>query len=329
MSARRLRELARRWVDEAGGADAETMIVQVLETRGSTPREAGARMLVRVGAGVGAGADVGVGVGAAAGTDGQACHGTIGGGHLEWRAIARARALLAAGAVPDAVPGAGECRAESDASDWIREPVVLGPSLGQCCGGAVVLGYRRLDARALADWPPPQPLFRLCLYGAGHVGRALVRQLAPLDVVVDWFDEREAAFADAGADPVDGVATIRRHRVEGLDAEAAASAAGSFHLVATHSHDLDLRIVEAILRRDAHGWLGLVGSRTKRARFEHRLLARGVDAGALARMHCPIGIDGLPSKAPEILALAVAAQLAGVALGAPTAFAGRVDEALR
>ncbi len=306
MNARRLRELAQRLAvggpDPAPGAGDDAMIVQVLETRGSAPREAGACMLVRS----------------------HDSHGTIGGGHLEWQAIGRARAHLDA-AARTGRPGRG-------ASGWIRESVALGPSLGQCCGGAVVLGYRRLDAGALAEWPVPAPLFHLHLYGAGHVGRALVRQLALLDVIVDWFDERDAMFAQADADPCSdpGVATIRRHCVDGLDAEARAAPAGVFHLVATHAHDLDLRIVEAILARDDHAWCGLIGSRTKRVRFERRLAAHGIGAEALARMTCPIGIGGVTSKSPELIALAVAAQMAAVALDAracgASATAGRTRE---
>jgi xanthine dehydrogenase accessory factor len=87
------------------------------------------------------------------------------------------------------------------------------------------------------------------------------------------------------------------------------AAPAAFYLVLTHSHDLDLRITEAVLRRGDFGFLGLIGSATKRARFLSRLAQRGVAADAIARLTCPIGVAGIPGKQPEQIALAVAAQL--------------------
>jgi xanthine dehydrogenase accessory factor len=257
------RNAAARWLatGEAG------VVVEVVETAGSVPRESGTRMLVSATQAVG----------------------TIGGGHLELLAIQNARALLAG------VPG----------FEPVERHYPLGPALGQCCGGAVTLRFARLDARAAHEWPAAAPRFLLQLYGAGHVGRAIVRLLSAIPCRVQWIDERESEFpADAALPP-----HIERICVEPVEAEVDVAPAGAFYLVLTHRHDLDLRIAEAILRRGDFGYLGLIGSRTKRARFLHRYEQRGIPAEALARMTCPIGVPGIAGKEPDVIAVAVVAQL--------------------
>ena len=253
-------------------AGRRAVVVRVAETRGSAPREAGTRMLVAV----------------------DEAAGTIGGGHLELKAIDEARAMLQAG---DAAPRSHH--------------YPLGPALGQCCGGAVTLGFERLDAEALATWPVAAPRFFLQLYGAGHVGRAIARALAPLNVRVDWIDEREdefpAQFFETGAAPWPD--HIRKVCVDAVEAEVRCAPAAAYYLVLTHRHDLDMRITEAILARGDFGFLGLIGSRTKRQRFIHRFERRGLASEAIARMTCPIGIAGIEGKEPEVIAAAVVAQL--------------------
>jgi xanthine dehydrogenase accessory factor len=242
-----------------------TVVVDVVRTRGSVPREAGTRMLV----------------------DADAIAGTIGGGNLEWHAIATARRML------------------SDASHRpADEDIALGTSLGQCCGGAVTLRYRMLDAASLAAWQAASHVPTIQVHGAGHVGRAIVHVLALCDVDVQWIDERETAFPDAPS-----AANVQRVCVDAVEAEVAVAPPGCFHLVLTHQHDLDLRIVEAILRRDDFAFLGLIGSATKRRRFAQLLRERGVDDGVLARMTCPIGVPGIGGKEPAQIAIAVVAQL--------------------
>jgi xanthine dehydrogenase accessory factor len=242
------------------------VLVTVARTEGSVPREAGTRMLV--------------------GTDSVA--GTIGGGHLDLQAIARARGLLA-----DAVT------APQDLA------IALGPTLGQCCGGVVTLRHSRLDAQALAAWPQAQPRFFLQLYGAGHVGRAIAALLATLPCRVQWIDARDDEFPAGMALP----AHIEKVCAEPVEAEVAHAPPGSHVLVLTHSHDLDFAIVQAWLKRGDFAFLGLIGSRTKRARFEHRLLARGHAHEAVARVCCPIGVPGLAGKEPEVVAISAVAQL--------------------
>ena len=248
------------------------MVVRVAETRGSAPREAGTRMLVAL----------------------DEAAGTIGGGHLELQAIDEARAMLRSG---EAAPRSHH--------------YPLGPALGQCCGGAVTLRFEQLDAEALAAWPVAAPRFFLQLYGAGHVGRAIARALAPLNVSVDWIDERNdefpAQFFATGAAPWPD--RIRKVCVDAVEAEVRCAPAGAYYLVLTHRHDLDMRITEAILARGDFGFLGLIGSRTKRQRFIHRFERRGLASEAIARMTCPIGIAGIEGKEPEVIAAAVVAQL--------------------
>lgn len=240
------------------------VVVAVGATQGSVPRESGTRMLVAA----------------------DEVLGTIGGGHLELQAIADARALLAR-------DGAA-----------FEQGIALGPSLGQCCGGALRLHFTPLAADEPAAWPDEPPRFFLQLYGAGHVGRAIVKLLAELPCQVQWVDERESEFPTTAWPP-----HIQKLCVEPVEAEVAAAPPGAFYLVLTHSHVLDLALAEAILKRGDFAWFGLIGSKTKRARFEHRLLERGFAAEAVARMVCPIGLPGLVGKQPEVLAVAVVAQL--------------------
>jgi xanthine dehydrogenase accessory factor len=240
------------------------VVVEVAAHRGSVPREAGTRMLVAR----------------------HEVQGTIGGGHLELRAIADARRLL---------------RGEAVAAE---QHIPLGPALGQCCGGAVTLRLQPLSDSRPALWTLPEPRFTLQLYGAGHVGRAIVRLLEGIACRVQWIDEREDQFP---AGP--SAAHIERLCVEPVEAEVSRAPPGAFYLVLTHSHELDLAITQAVLKRGDFGWLGLIGSKTKRQRFMHRFEQRGIAPDALARLTCPIGLPGIAGKEPEVIAVAVVAQL--------------------
>lgn len=267
-TAARLRRTAADWL--AAGRPA--VVVEVIRTRGSAPREAGTRMLVAA----------------------DAVQGTIGGGHLEWQAIADARARLARRTTRgDEAPH--------------EQSLALGPSLGQCCGGEMTLRYAPLDAASLASWPAVAPRFHLQLYGAGHVGRAIVALLADIDCRVLWIDEREAEFAAAGARALPQ--HIETLCVDAVEAEVAHAPPQSHYLVMTHEHALDLRITEAILKRGDFAFCGLIGSATKRARFIHRFEERGVPHEAIDRLTCPIGLPGIAGKEPAVLAIAVVAQL--------------------
>jgi xanthine dehydrogenase accessory factor len=297
------------------------VLVTVAVVEGSGPREPGAHMLVSA----------------------SGLADTIGGGHLELRAIDIARAMLADGRLRH------------------LERFALGPSLGQCCGGVVHLAFELVDAAQAAllaqrrhedsyrlvalDGAPDvalldaqgrllqgdaaprcaldrstyllqeqdgrrwlvdavrAPRAHLVLFGAGHVGAAIVRALAELPCTVTWVDEREDMF------PPQLPANVRIEASDVPEALVAEAPAGASYLVMTHSHALDQRLTEAIMARADVGWFGLIGSHTKRKQFEHRLRARGVDAGRIEAMVCPIGMAGIANKAPAVIAASVAAQL--------------------
>ena len=245
------------------------VVVEVTTTQGSVPRESGTRMLVAA----------------------DEVLGSVGGGHLELLAIAQARQMLTT-------------TASAPQQNPQETYYPLGPKLGQCCGGALTLRFTPLAADEPAAWTQPAPRFHLQLYGAGHVGRAIVKLLEGIDCRVAWIDEREDQFPSSALPP-----HIQKVCVEPVEAEVATAPPGAMFLVLTHSHDLDLTIAEAILKRADFAFAGLIGSKTKAARFRHRFEARGLDAALIDRLHCPIGLPGIEGKEPEVIAVAVVAQL--------------------
>jgi xanthine dehydrogenase accessory factor len=296
---------------EAEGAGA---LVSLVKVEGSSPRESGARMIVR---------------------PSGAFNGTIGGGALEWEALDAARAALAA--------GRGAVR---------RRTISLGPDLAQCCGGRVQWLIETFDARdrgelatlAAAERAGPfvaeatkradgrlarkvlsgpagegaeiEPLpdgglrerfadhaTTLYLFGAGHVGRALVLALAPLPFSTRWIDPRREIFPERAPTNV-----VMVHAAEPTR-ELADAPDGAQVLVMTHSHPLDLAIVSEALRQQRFSFVGLIGSATKRARFMSQMRAAGLSEEALARLVCPIGLPGVEGKEPAVIAAAIAAQL--------------------
>ena len=329
---------------------APAVLVTVARVEGSVPREPGARMLV----------------------DAQGFRGTIGGGHLEHRALEMARAMLEQGGAQAHI-----------------ERFPLGPKLGQCCGGIAWLAFEMADAEQIAllnrrrnedtwrlvfvGWTAspsarstdgcaaatprlveradgravhPTSLFdgsgrllaggdapafdrtagthlfqddtgrlwlldavlapraHLMLFGAGHVGAAIVRALAELPCRVTWVDERDELF------PASIPANVTVDATDTPEVLVEKAPHGTTFLVMTHSHALDLQLSHAILSRPGAGdWFGLIGSSTKRRQFEHRLRERGIDAARLDAMVCPVGLPGIEGKAPAVIAASVAAQL--------------------
>jgi xanthine dehydrogenase accessory factor len=306
--------------------DTPAVLISVARVKGSAPREAGTKLIVTA----------------------DRVFGTIGGGNLEFQAIALARELL----------GGDRPRLES---------YPLGAALGQCCGGHVTLlfeplvpnraewltglddasgvlvtdttdggklwvtagqtrggpdgslsdivGLARdrlhaeraelidLDGRTLLFDPIHPPDFHIALFGAGHVGRALVQVLSGLPCRIHWIDSREQEFPDHLLPNVTCIVSNEPEmEVDDLPE-------GSYILVMTHSHPLDEAICERAMKRDRHCYLGLIGSRSKRARFEKRWRLHGVDEAAIRALTCPIGIDGISGKHPTEIAIAVAAQL--------------------
>ena len=248
------------------------VLIRIDTTQGSAPREAGTWMVVWA----------------------QGSGGTIGGGPLECQATREAREHLACG-LADAVR---------------RYP--LGPSLGQCCGGVVFLAFRRItaaDAGALLR-ELVSTLQPVALFGGGHVGAALARLLVTLPFAVRWIDSRDSVFPD---DLSTLPAQIDCEHSDPVQDAVAQLAPGSRVLIMSFSHAEDLDIVIACLKRlrerDDLPYIGLIGSKSKWATFSHRLEARGFTPVELARITCPIGVSGINGKEPEVIAVAVAAQL--------------------
>ena len=226
--------------------------------------------------------------------------GTVGGGQLEFQAIDEARRLLRESVHGTKTqPGAG--------AEVLRYP--LGPSLGQCCGGEVHLSYELVghaDVPALSHRLTPT-LAPLALFGGGHVGKALVQVLGNLPVQVTWIDSRDEIFPAAVPD------NVTCEHSDPVHAAVAQLAAQSQVIIMSFSHAEDLDVVAACLQRQrAQGdlpFVGLIGSQTKWATFRHRLVARGFTDTEMAWVHCPIGMPGINSKEPEVIAVSVAAQI--------------------
>lgn len=260
----------KNWNDRLAQLQADSVpaiLVSVESTVGSTPREVGARMIVTQ----------------------QQNYGSIGGGNLEYQACQIARDQL-----------------QSGASHQLKR-FPLGAGLGQCCGGLVNLMFEPLDQSS--DWKSlrdDKPLPDLFLFGAGHVGKAVIRAMQDLPLNIFWVDNRDGMFPAKLPFNVEAIAT------DSPEAEIDAAKAGSYFLVMTHDHSLDQSLSEQILKRDDFRYFGLIGSRAKRRNFETRMKRRGIDSSRFSRMTCPIGIEGITSKQPELIAISVVAEIVQV-----------------
>ena len=251
--------------------------VTVLQAQGSVPRGAGTVMAVFA----------------------DDFLGTIGGGHLEFEALAQARQYLMDPAHLPALP--------------FEKRIALGPSLGQCCGGALVL---KLEHVTVADEARLQAILAaeasrrfqsLALFGGGHVGQALVKVLAPLPFHVRWIDSRDEIF------PSDVAPQVVCEHSNPVHAAVPDLAPHSRVLIMSFSHAEDLDVVAACLLRQRQKkdlpYIGLIGSATKWASFKRRLAERGFSEEECQQVTCPIGVPGIEGKEPEVIAVAVAAQL--------------------
>lgn len=253
------------------------VLVTVQSVQGSVPREPGAWMAVF--------ADTALG--------------TIGGGHLEWDALRQAREHLTHPPPSEPRPGP---RA------WTQR-TVLGPRLGQCCGGALDLHFEPVAAadgerlRATLQ----TPLTPLALFGGGHVGHAIVQALSPLPFAVHWIDSRDGVF------PQQLAPQVQAEHSDPVQASVRDLLPGSRVLIMSFSHAEDLDIVAACLQRrrerDDLPFVGLIGSDTKWATFRRRLVQRGYTEAELSAITCPIGLPGIHGKAPAVIAASVVAQL--------------------
>ncbi|MFT5720158.1 MAG: xanthine dehydrogenase accessory factor [Motiliproteus sp.] len=262
------------WISALARLDAEgtpAVMITVVDEKGSTPRNSGAKMLVS----------------SAAQFD------TIGGGHLEYQAIKIARQLL------DAKQAAPRL-----------ERFSLGASLGQCCGGATTLLFEPLGTTTT----------QIALFGAGHVGRALAPILASLPCRVRWIDSRDEEFPEHIPEGVEKV--VNEFPVDEIDS----MPANSYFIVMTHNHQLDQALTEAILKRGDFDYYGLIGSKTKRKKFEHRLKARGFSDQQLATITCPLGIAEVKGKLPAEIAVSVAAEVIATYSAKQTAAFGNLKD---
>lgn len=332
-------------LDVAVSTEEPCILISIVRTQGSTPRELGAKMVVSE----------------------RCTFSTIGGGQFEHRCIALARKLLQQGIA------------------YQVECFSLGPRLGQCCGGAVDVAFdligkgstwvknlieqqqngalvlasvidsaaetgyggnryiisaggvlgRTADA-GLDDQivttgrrilhtnagierthftdtvgqivtvllePVYPTALNIVLFGAGHVGQALVQVVAGLSCQITWVDSRKDIF------PHDLPCNVVCVGTDSPESQVDAAPAGAYFLVMTHSHPLDQVICDKILKRDDFHYCGLIGSRSKRKKFEKRFRVHGLSAHVINKLTCPIGIDGISGKLPAEIAIAVAAQL--------------------
>lgn len=297
------------------------VVVTLADVMGSSPREAGATMVVSL----------------------SGFHGSIGGGTLEHQAIQDAREQL-----------------KGQTQSLAQENIALGPSLGQCCGGSVtvvmqvfqpeqhamiqrtreaVANGETLLCRTLDDQteflcvPTQDPkipsglrpggacltveqktqklwyhmgedLTPLMIFGAGHVGQALAIAFAPLPFRITWIDSRPNIFPS----PLPGPNIMARTSLSPAE-DIGPNTSHHWVLVLTHSHALDLEICRRALSYGPPPYLGLIGSETKRARFLSQLTMQGLSKSTLERLTCPIGLFGLSDKRPACIAASVAADL--------------------
>ncbi len=205
---------------------------------------------------------------------------TIGGGNLEFQAIHQARAMLS-----------------SRQPAVVRNTVTLGKDLAQCCGGKVELLFEYIPAQACD----------VVLFGAGHVGQALVRILCGLDCRITWLDSRDE-FIEAGQRENSG-ADIEIIKMRSPEIAVEACPGNAYYLVMTHSHVLDMQLVEAILSRDDVRFCGLIGSESKAAKFRNRLARKQFSKPEIARLTSPIGLAQVTGKRPMEIAVSIAGQL--------------------
>jgi xanthine dehydrogenase accessory factor len=304
----------------------QAILITVAASSGSVPRQPGAKMLVTA----------------------NAQFDTIGGGNLEYQAIHTARAMLAATTPPTLPilqrialgPSLGQCC--GGVVHLVFEPISK-PShyahfvqlqqywlTRQTSWRLVALNQAKqiylLNAQTQTmPSAPIQPSHPTChllqdaqgqayladpchpwrpelyLFGAGHVATHLIHACTHLPCHITWIDQREELFPTHLPDNV----RIDHHPQTCIRQ----APPGTSFLVMTHQHTLDQELVEAVLRRNDSLWLGLIGSASKRAQFEHRLLAKGIQAAALAHLVCPVGIPGISNKLPAVIAAAICAQL--------------------
>ncbi len=232
------------------------VLVTIIGITGSTPRNSGTKMVISQ----------------------NENFDTIGGGHLEYKAIKAARALLL---------GNKDCQ--------LIKHFQLGSQLGQCCGGNVSVLFECFSTNTI----------HIALFGAGHVGQALIPMLAGLPCHVTWVDNRESQFPAY----CENFANITKCISDDPAGEVASMPRNTLYVIMTHNHQLDFDISLAILKRQDFHYLGLIASDTKWRRFQQRYKHREIEPSLIAQMNCPIGLVNVVGKKPMEVAISVAGQL--------------------
>ena len=241
-------------LQQISAASEPYVLITILGARGSTPRDSGTKMVVTQ----------------------EHTYDTIGGGHLEYKAIQQAREFLL----------------QSESVQHL-EHYPLGAELGQCCGGSISVLFE--------SFLPSQ--VNLMVFGAGHVGQALMAILADLPVRVRWVDSREAQFPEHLPANVEAVPSD--YPVDEIDQ----MPPGAYYLIITHNHQLDFELCEALLKKNDFGYLGLIGSDTKWARFQKRFDHKGFSPEQVNNITCPVGLSQVPGKRPMEVAVSIAGEI--------------------
>jgi xanthine dehydrogenase accessory factor len=245
------------WIEAASllsGQGQSYVLITLLGSHGSTPRDSGTKMVASE----------------------QAIYGSIGGGHLEFKALESAAKMLAAGV-----------------EDQRVEHFSLGASLGQCCGGRHTLLFESF----------PGNNFNIALFGAGHVGSALTGILQQLPCRLRWVDSRDGQHSGNLPSNVIPVSC------DDPAAEVKTMPAASYYLIMTHNHQQDFEILEAVLKRGDARYIGLIGSETKWRRFQLRLQHRSYAPETYSHVRCPAGLTQVPGKMPVEVAVSIAGQI--------------------
>lgn len=230
------------------------VLVTVLETQGSSPRETGSKMVVTA----------------------DESFDTIGGGALEYKAINIARDLL----------GSHQLLQHTQSFN-------LGKDLKQCCGGVVNVFFEVFHA---SD-------FNIVIFGAGHIGKSLVKILEDIDCQVSWFDSRIDQFPEKSSSHIEKIV------LESPELAVESCIQNSYFLVMTHDHALDQQLCEAIISRRDSRYCGLIGSSSKSLKFKHRLLKKGFNTEELKQLSCPMGLSSIKVKNPMEIAVLITAKL--------------------
>jgi xanthine dehydrogenase accessory factor len=268
------------------------VLVTVLETKGSSPRDTGTKMVVSA----------------------DESFDTIGGGALEYECIKMAQSFLAPSL---SRIKSGEGWGEGEEVDYTTmvnsnisphpnplpkerglkaqhtETFNLGKDLKQCCGGVVKVFFEVFLSSN----------FNIVLFGAGHIGKSLIKILEEVDCQVTWFDSRPELF------PEECASHIQKHIMTQPELAVESCKPNSYFLVMTHDHALDQQLCETILSRGDGQYCGLIGSATKGLKFRQRLMKKGYKQQELESLTCPVGLKYLKSKKPMEIAVSISAEL--------------------